>query len=72
MLDLSNKIANLQTQESKLSDQIKTTSDVLGKHATSLPQYVSDRKSNVVLYGIDESPSKTLKHERLKKIPRLP
>ena len=65
--DLSSKITNLQAQESKLSDQIKTTSDVLGKHTTNPPQYVSDRKSNVVLYGIDESPPKTPKHERLQK-----
>ena len=28
--DLSNKIDNLQTQESKLSEQIKSTSDALG------------------------------------------
>ena len=38
--DLSNKIDNLQTQESKLSEQIKSTSDALGKHPASSAQLV--------------------------------
>ena len=44
--DLSNKIENLQTQESKLSEQIKSTSwsDALGKHPVSSVQPVSNHK----------------------------
>ena len=36
--DLSSKIDNLQTQQSKLSEQIKSTSDALGKHPASSAQ----------------------------------
>jgi len=55
---LSTKIINLQTEESKLSEQIKTTSDALGRHTP-------DQKFNIVLYGVKESPPKALRHERL-------
>ena len=59
--DLSKKIDNLHVQESKLSDQIKDTSDALRKHDVVSIQQVLDRKSNVVVYGIEESPPKTPK-----------
>ena len=64
VLDLTSRINNLQVQESQLVDQIKTTSDALGRHPT---QQAPDRRSNVVLYGIGESPTKTPKHERVQK-----
>jgi len=63
--DLSSKIVKLQTEESKLSEQIKTTSDALGRRTTSPTQVPLDRKSNIVLYGVKESPPKALRHERL-------
>ena len=65
--DLSNKIDNLQTQESKLSEQIKSTSDALGKHPASSAQLVSNRKSNVVVYGVEENPPKTPRNVWLQK-----
>ena len=52
--DLSNKIETLQLQETKLVDQIQTTSNALDRHTANPTQQVPDRKSNVVLYGIDE------------------
>lgn len=69
--DLSSQIDNLQSQESKLTDQIKTTSDVLGRHNINPAQYSYDRKSNIVLYGIDESPSKRQNMKDCKKTSRL-
>ena len=65
--DLSNKIENLQTQESKLSEQIKSTSDALGKHPVSSVQPVSNHKSNVVVYGVEENPPKMPRNVRLQK-----
>ena len=65
--DLSKKIDNLHVQESKLSDQIKDTSDALRKHDVAPIQQVLDQKSNVVVYGIEESPPKTPKNVRLQK-----
>jgi len=65
--DISSKINNLQVQETKLFDQIKTTSDVLGRQSAHPLQQPLDHKSNVVLYGIKENPTKTLKHERVQK-----
>ena len=65
--DLSNKIDNLQTQESKLSEQMKSTSDALGKHLASSAQPVSNRKSNVVVYGVEENPPKTPRNVWLQK-----
>ena len=41
--------------------------DVLGKRSGNSLEHVSDHKSNIVLYGIDKSPPKTSKHERLQK-----
>ena len=65
--DLSNKIDNLQTQESKLSEQIKDTSDALGKHPASSAQPVSNRKSNVVVFGVEKNPPKMPRNARLQK-----
>ena len=64
--DVSNKIDNLQTQESKLSEQIKSTSDALGKHPASSAQPVSNHKSNVV-YGVEENPPKMPRNVQLRK-----
>ena len=44
----------MQTQGSKLSEQIKSTSVALGKYPASSAQPVSKCKSNVVVYGVDE------------------
>jgi len=63
--DLSNTIVNLQSLESKLSKQIKSTSDVLGKQPTYLSQSPPDRRSNIVLYGVKDCAPKALRHERL-------
>ena len=62
--DLSNKIETLQLQETKLVDQIQTTSNALDRHTANPTQQVPDRKSNVVLYGIGECSSRTSRHER--------
>ena len=70
--DLSSKITSLQAQESKLSDQIKTISDVLGKHTTNPPQYVSDRKSNIVCMALMRVLPKHPNTKDCKKISRLP
>ena len=67
ILDLSNKIDSLQTQESKLSEQIKSTSVALGKYPASSAQPVSNHKSNVVVYGVDENPQKSPRNVRLQK-----
>ena len=65
--DLSNKIDSLQTQESKLSEQIKSTLVALGKYPVSSAQPVSNRKSNVVVYGVDKNPPKTPRNVQLQK-----
>ena len=57
----------MQTQETKLSEQIKSTSDALGKHPASSAQPVSNRQSNVVVYGVEENPPKTPRNLRLQK-----
>lgn len=62
--DLSQKIEALQVQETKLVDQIQTTSTALNTHAAQPTQQTPNRKSNVVLYGINECPSRTTRHER--------
>ena len=49
----------MQTQESKLREQIKSTSDALGKHPASSAKFVSNHKSNVVVYGVEENPPET-------------
>ena len=50
----------MQTQESKSSEQIKSTPDALGKHPASSAQLISNRKSNVIIYGVEENPPKCL------------
>jgi len=62
--DLSSKIETLQLQETKLVDQIQTTSHALNKQTVQPTQQHPDRKSNVVLYGINECSSRTTRHER--------
>jgi len=64
VLDLSHKIEALQLQETKLVDQIQTTSTTLNTYAAHPTQQPPNRKSNVVLYGINECPSRTTRHER--------
>ena len=66
--DLSNEKDSLQTQVSKLSKQIKSISDTLGNIlATSSTQLVSNHKSNVLVYGVDENPPKTARNVQLQK-----
>jgi len=62
--DLTSKINILQVQELKLVDQM---TDALGRHSTHCTQQIPDRRSNVVLYGVSESHTKTPKHERVQK-----
>jgi len=63
--DLSSKIVNLQSQECKLSEQIKSTSVALGRQSSYSTPAPADRRSNIVLYGVEESPPKALRYERL-------
>ena len=63
--DLSSKIDNLQAQESKLSDQIKNTSDTFGKQPVALNYPTPDRKSHVVVFGVAENPPKTSVNTRM-------
>ena len=60
-------VDSLQTQESKLSEQIKSTSVALGKYPASSAQLVSNRKSKVVVYGVNENPPKTPRNVQLQK-----
>ena len=57
--DLSRKIDKLQVQESKLSDQIKNTSDTFGKPLVALNYPTPDHKSHVVVFGVAENSPKT-------------
>ena len=57
----------MQTQESKLSEQIKSTSDALDKHPASSAQLVCKHNSNVVVYGVEENPPKTPRNVRQQK-----
>ena len=65
--DLSSKIIHLQAQESDLCNQIKNTAVALDTHPdkTKTPSQISDRKSHIVVYSIDESPPNTqhLQHD---------
>ena len=65
--ELSNKISQLQVQESALSTQIKDTSAALDKHPDKKQPPIQDRKCNVVVYGIDECPQNTSRNARLQK-----
>ena len=66
--NLSTRIDNLTVRESELSNQIKDTSKALEKHpTTSNAQPFINRKSNVVVFGVEESPPKTFKSVRLQK-----
>jgi len=63
MTDLSAKIDNLQAQEQKLSTQIASTSNSIGKYPSrSIAATSGDRKSNVVVFGIEEN---TLRSARI-------
>jgi len=65
--DLSSKITHLQAQESDLCTQIKNTAVALDTHPdkTKTPSQFSDRKYNIVVYGIDESPPNISRNQRL-------
>ena len=63
--DLSNKIIHLQAQESDLCTQIKNTAVALDTHPAKTKSPSPDRKCNVVVYGIDESPQNTPRNSRL-------
>ena len=63
--DLSSKIVNLQSQECNLSEQIKSTIVALGRQSSYSTPAPADQRSNIVLYGVEESPPKALRHERL-------
>ena len=67
--NLSTRIDNLSAHESELSNQIKDTSKALEKRST-VPsvQPLIKWKSNVVVFGVEESPPKTFnKSVRLQK-----
>ena len=63
--DLSSRIDKLQAQELELSSQIKTTSKALVTHTDRAKSQNVSRKSNVVVYGIEECPPNTPKSVRL-------
>ena len=63
--DLSSRIDKLQAQELELCSQIKTTSKVLVTHTDRSKSQNVSRKSNVVVYGVEECPPKTPKSVRL-------
>ena len=66
--NLSTRIDNLSTRESELSNQIKDTSKALEKQPTTPSvQPLINWKSNVVVFGVEESPPKTFKSVRLQK-----
>jgi len=65
--DLSTKIDVLTAQESELSSQITKTSKAIQPNTTSTYSQPSDRKSNVVVYGVEESPPNTPRGTRLQK-----
>ena len=66
--NLSTRIDNLTAHESELSNQIKDTSKVLEQRPTAPNiQPLINRKSNVVVFGIEESPPKTFRSVRLQK-----
>ena len=55
--NLSTRIDNLTARESELSNQIKDTSKALEQRPTAPNiQPLINRKSNVVVFGIEESP----------------
>ena len=63
--DLSAKIDNLQAQELKLSTQIASTSNSIGKYPSRSTGTSGDRKSNVVVFGIEECPQNTMRSARI-------
>ena len=66
--NLSARIDNLLARESEFSNQIKDTSKALEKQPTTPSvQPLINRKSNVVVFGVEESPPKTFKSVRLQK-----
>ena len=65
--DLSSRIDKLQAQELELTSEIKNTSKALETHPESIRSQNSNRKSNIVIFGVEESPPKTPKSTRLQK-----
>ena len=63
--DLSAKIDNLQAQELELSSKITDTSNVIGKHPSKSAVTSNDRKSNIVVFGVEECPQNTLRSARI-------
>ena len=65
--DLSSRIDKLQAQELELTNEIKNTSIALEAHPDSIRSQNSNRKCNIVIFGMEESPPKTPKSTRLQK-----
>ena len=63
--DLSSRIDKLQAQELELGSQMKTTSKALVTHTDRAKSQNISRKSNVVVYGVEECPPKAPKSVRL-------
>jgi len=61
MSDLSSRIDRLQAQELELATQIKSTSKALESYTDTPKSQNISRKSNVVVYGIEECPPNTAK-----------
>ena len=65
--DLSSRIDKLQAQELELTSEIKNTSKDLDMHPDSIRSQNSNRKSNNMIFGVEENPPKTLKSTRFQK-----
>jgi len=63
--DLSAKIDSLQAQELQLSSQISNTSKAIEKHPSKASVTPGDRKCNIVVFGVEESPQNTLRSARI-------
>ena len=71
--ELTSKIDELTAQESELSSQITNTSKAIHAQPTSsqASTHSSDRKSNVVVYGVEECPPTRLEELISKEIQLL-
>ena len=65
--DLSSRIDKLQAQELELTSQIKDTSKALETYPDAIKSQNTNRKSNVVVYGVEECPPNTPRSARLQK-----
>ena len=62
---LSVKIDNLQAEEQKLRTQITITSNSIGKYPSKSTGTSEDRKSNIVVFGVEECPQNTPRNTRI-------